>query len=201
MSGPATTEFARRRIELVRDDLVRIALGLFVEHGYDSVSVEDIAEQAGVAQRTVFRYFAGKDELLLRHEHRLGERLLRTLTDRPSEEGPFTALQQAYTVTSRTTPELRQGIRDRARILDGAPALKARAAGEIALRAREVSRVLEQRYPEADAGRLRVLASAMAAVAADAWNRWVESDTDDDPADTIAAAIDQLREGGAGFNG
>jgi AcrR family transcriptional regulator len=41
------------------------ALRMFGERGYESTTIDDIAEAAEVAPRTVFRYFATKDELVL----------------------------------------------------------------------------------------------------------------------------------------
>jgi AcrR family transcriptional regulator len=43
--------------------IARVALGLFVEQGYENVTVEAVALAAGVSRRTVFRHFASKDEL------------------------------------------------------------------------------------------------------------------------------------------
>lgn len=40
-----------------------VALQLFVDRGYDNVTVDDVAAAAGVSRRTVFRHFGGKEEL------------------------------------------------------------------------------------------------------------------------------------------
>lgn len=40
-----------------------IALRLFLERGYENVTVEDVAAASSVSRRTIFRYFGGKDEL------------------------------------------------------------------------------------------------------------------------------------------
>jgi len=43
------------------------AITLFTEHGYDAVTMADVATLAGVSRRTAFRYFASKDELVMEH--------------------------------------------------------------------------------------------------------------------------------------
>lgn len=48
-----------------RDAIGRAALELFERHGFDAVSVADVADAAGVSERTVFRYFPTKEQLAL----------------------------------------------------------------------------------------------------------------------------------------
>ena len=48
-----------------RSALQDAASRLFAEHGFGGTTVRDIADAAGVTERTFFRYFAGKEELML----------------------------------------------------------------------------------------------------------------------------------------
>lgn len=54
-----------RKRELTRDALFAAALALFVDHGYDATTMEQIAERAAVSRATAFNYFAKKEDLLL----------------------------------------------------------------------------------------------------------------------------------------
>lgn len=51
--------------------LKRAALELYLERGYDNVTVTDIAERAGLTRRSYFRYFPDKREVLFAGEERL----------------------------------------------------------------------------------------------------------------------------------
>lgn len=59
----ATDRRARSRLS-VRRAIRDAALELFQERGFDAVTTTDVARQAGVTQRTLFRYFATKEDLL-----------------------------------------------------------------------------------------------------------------------------------------
>jgi AcrR family transcriptional regulator len=80
----------RQKIETwhaIRDAGVR----LFMEHGFDAVSVEDIAQTAGVARTTFFNYFSSKEALIRDCEP--GEReTWQHLLDRPQEEALWDSL-------------------------------------------------------------------------------------------------------------
>jgi AcrR family transcriptional regulator len=60
---PASDRRARRRAE-GRQRVFRAAVGLFIEHGFDATTMDDIADWAGVARATVFNYFQRKTAFL-----------------------------------------------------------------------------------------------------------------------------------------
>src|SRR5258706_14993431 len=56
-----------------RDHLVETAFGLFYKNGFHATGIDTILAEAGVAKMTLYKYFKGKDELILaalelRHE-------------------------------------------------------------------------------------------------------------------------------------
>ena len=73
MDGSTPEPLRVRRRRLVQAEIERVAIRLFLEHGYDAVSVEDIAAQAGMSWRTFFRYYATKDEILRRYQSEVDE--------------------------------------------------------------------------------------------------------------------------------
>src|SRR5207237_8593119 len=61
MGRPTLTE---RRKAQTRREIAETALALFAREGYDGVSAEAIAEEAGLSLRTLYRSFTGKDAVL-----------------------------------------------------------------------------------------------------------------------------------------
>jgi AcrR family transcriptional regulator len=80
----------------VRDEVMRAAWLLFAEQGFEATTVEQIAQAAGMSRRTFFRYFAGKDELILDKLLEAGDRLADALRARPADESAWAALRGAF---------------------------------------------------------------------------------------------------------
>lgn len=59
-----------RRVAQTRESIRDAALKLFAERGYERVTVDEIADAAGVARRTFFRYFPAKEAVLFSRQAR-----------------------------------------------------------------------------------------------------------------------------------
>lgn len=68
--GRPTREEAQRRHE----NLLEVALDMFLERGFDATTVEDIATAARMSKRTVYARYANKDELFVAVVHRARDR-------------------------------------------------------------------------------------------------------------------------------
>lgn len=53
-----------RRRATTRREIADVAVDLFGAHGFDTVSVDDVAQAAGISRRTLFRYYASKNAIL-----------------------------------------------------------------------------------------------------------------------------------------
>jgi AcrR family transcriptional regulator len=84
-----------RKKEKTRLALLDAALDLFLEQGYESTTVEQIAGSVDVSSRTFFRYFTGKEHLALWFHDHSEEILLGELRSRPESEPPFASLAHA----------------------------------------------------------------------------------------------------------
>ncbi|MFD5395117.1 TetR/AcrR family transcriptional regulator [Streptomyces sp. NPDC127097] len=87
-----------RKKQRTRDALIRAALELFTEQGYETTTIDEIAEAVDVSQRTYFRYFANKEEVVFAVQEMVEARFLEELAARPATEAPLTALRSAVMV-------------------------------------------------------------------------------------------------------
>ncbi|MFE5403299.1 TetR/AcrR family transcriptional regulator [Streptomyces sp. NPDC056580] len=94
MSEP--TGLRARKKERTRDAIGDAAVSLFLEHGFDHVSVNDIAAAAEISKPTLFRYFPTKEDLVLyRFADHQGE-AARVVRGREPGIEPVTALHQHF---------------------------------------------------------------------------------------------------------
>jgi AcrR family transcriptional regulator len=84
-----------RRRRQVEEHIEATALRLFAERGYDRVTVAEIADAAGISQRTFFRYFRAKQDVLWARAARAIDVLPGHLLDRPDDEPLLPALRAA----------------------------------------------------------------------------------------------------------
>ena len=94
--------------EIVRRQLSDIALDLFLEQGFDAVTIEQIADKAGISARSVHRYFPAKEDLVIDPPEPYGQFVTRTLTERPADEGIMTSLYSSYAALMRTREQDRR---------------------------------------------------------------------------------------------
>ena len=201
MAARAETLVERRR-RLLRDEIRTIAVELFVARGFDAVTVDEIAEACGTSQRTFFRYFASKDDIMLDLARRLDDRLLAAVAARPADEGPVAALREAFRSTSRVAPGERARVLALASILADAPELRARAHGERLADNDRLVAELSRRSPRRSSDRkLHVAVTAMAAVADAEFHAWAAAGGRGDPSERIAAALSLLGSGLAALDG
>src|SRR6478609_3958680 len=71
--------------------MARAALELYAERGYEQTTVQDIAARAGVTERTYFRHFADKREVLFDGAHTLERLAVAGVADAPQGAGPLEA--------------------------------------------------------------------------------------------------------------
>ncbi len=116
---PRNREEARKRLQ-------RAALELFAENGFDHTTAAQIAARAGVTERTFFRHFPDKREVLFDGQNVLGAALSDAIGAAPAKLLPMQALQRAFTSVTPMLEQNRPFSEPRQRIIAATPALQER---------------------------------------------------------------------------
>lgn len=120
---------------------------LYAERGFDATTVADIAERAGLTERTFFRHFADKREVLFSG----GEVLQQAVVDGITAVDPgATSIEAAVRGLETATadffaPAVRPHSRARQRIIDAHPELQERELIKMARLARAIAEALRER--------------------------------------------------------
>lgn len=84
-----------RKKQRTREQIASAAARLFAEHGYERVTVSDVARAADVSEQTVYNYFPAKQDLVLDQDEALRDRLAQLVRDRPPGVSPAAAIRAA----------------------------------------------------------------------------------------------------------
>jgi TetR/AcrR family transcriptional regulator, regulator of mycofactocin system len=103
------SQLRAKRSELMVLEVEATALRLFEARGFGEVTVDEIAEEAGISVRTFYRYFATKEDVLQSRIDQRAATLRAALAARPTDEPPLHSLRLAYAqAVSAEDPELRR---------------------------------------------------------------------------------------------
>jgi AcrR family transcriptional regulator len=111
----------------VHEEIATIAMGLFLERGFEATTIDEIAAAAGISRRSFFRYFGTKEDVVLGHLAADGTVLRTALEQRPADEDAWTALLRAFLGLERTSVPRDQLLKISA-MMYGTPSLRARSA-------------------------------------------------------------------------
>ena len=153
-----------------RARLREAALSLYEERGYGATTTAQIAEKAGVTERTFFRHFADKREVLFDGETQLRDVMTAAIASAPLELSPAALVMSAYAAAIPLFVAGRPVAERRARIIATSTALQERAHAKSAALTQAVIDALGERgIPEPTA---RLAARAGAAVLEHASHAW-----------------------------
>ncbi|MGW4383163.1 TetR/AcrR family transcriptional regulator [Kitasatospora sp. NPDC004531] len=117
----------------IRTAIADAALPLFLERGFDQVTVAEVARHAGVSTNTVFNYFATKEDLFFDRQAEVEQHLATVVRERPPGACPAAALRDDLRA-ALLGPRPALGDAAFFRAVEASPALRARER-EIAERA------------------------------------------------------------------
>jgi AcrR family transcriptional regulator len=157
-----------RKKQRTRSAISEAAIALFLEHGFENVSITQIAEAAEVSRRTLFAYFPAKEDLVV---HRVADHeteAARVVRARAAHVTPLAALREHFLDGLRRSDPI-TGLNDDPRIgafyrlILGTPDLIARLEGFRSTSERALDEALRETagLPDLDA---RVAAAQVVAV-------------------------------------
>lgn len=86
-------------------ELVDAAQDLFVTHGFEQTTIDDIAHAVGMSRRSFFRYFSSKDDLVLGRYEQWSDHLAEAMAERPLDESVWESLRHIFDdVVTRPSP-------------------------------------------------------------------------------------------------
>ncbi|MGH8918969.1 MAG: TetR/AcrR family transcriptional regulator, partial [Actinomycetes bacterium] len=124
-----------------RGRLEQAALALFEEQGYDRTTVAQIAQRANLTERSFYRWFADKREVLFGGSRELEEQFASAIEAVPPDTGALPTLLAAF-VTAPRVFRPREFLMRRAAVLTANPPLHERELIKLALISEAVTTAL-----------------------------------------------------------
>jgi AcrR family transcriptional regulator len=147
---------------------------LYVERGFEQTTVADIAERAGLTERTFFRHFADKREVLFLGQDDLKQSFVTIVAAAPADATPLAAIAAAlHDVATQFEPR-RPWSQQRQRVIDANPGLQERELIKLAGLASAIAATLRERGVDEPAASLT--GQSGIAVFQVAFQQWIAAD-------------------------
>lgn len=150
------------------------AFELYTEHGYDQTTVAEIAARAGLSERTFFRHFADKREVLFDGGDRFRAAIVDPVLAAPTSAATLEVVAAGIQAAGSVFPGL-DTVRRRQALLHANPELQERELSKLAALATALSQALRERGTPAAAADLA--AETGVAILRIALTRWIEDPT------------------------
>jgi AcrR family transcriptional regulator len=154
-----------------RNRLREAAMDLFSEHGFDQTTTAEIAERAGLTERTFFRHFTDKREVLFDGSQALEQQIVSAVASAPESSSPLELAAAGLCAGGEALEERRAFARRRQRIIAATPELQERELMKLSSLAEAMAAALQARGLD----RQKALLSAEIGVAVfrAAFERWI----------------------------
>jgi len=159
-----------------KDRLREAALELYLEHGYENVTVTEITERAGLTRRTFSRYFTDKRDVLFAGSEQLPAVLADAVRQADPELSPLDALLTALADTGELLVDRLSHAAQRRAIISASPELRERERTKFAAVAEAVAGALQQRGTAPS--RAALFAEVGVAIFQAAFERWTQHSED-----------------------
>lgn len=174
-----------------RARLAAAALELYAERGFEQTTVAEIAGRTGLTERTFFRHFADKREVLFGGAEVLLEALATTVADAPADAAPL-AIVVAALESAGSYIRDREHSRRRQAVIDANPELQERELIKMATWAAALVAALRERGVDVVVANLA--AEAGVAIFKVAFGRWLAEDDDEAMPRLVRESFNGLRD-------
>jgi AcrR family transcriptional regulator len=174
-----------------RGRLGQAALELYLERGFEQTTVTEIAKRAGLTERTFFRHFADKREVLFAGSGDLQDLLVSTLAGKPDSAAPIDAVAAALEAAAALLGEHRTHSQRRQAVIAANPELQERELIKLASLSAALAATLRQRGVADPAASLT--AEAGIAVFKIAFETWVCEANQQDFPQLIRNSLEELK--------
>lgn len=172
--------------------LQEAALALFAERGFDQVTAAEIASRAGVTERTFFRHFADKREVLFGGSDLLVRQIVAAIASAPEDAGPIDAMQAGLDAAATMLGAFRRDLAaQRHAVIVANPELRERERGKRADYAAAAAAALRERGVR-DRQALFAAEVGMTVLGV-AVERWVSGTDDQDLRSLVVDSVAELR--------
>ncbi|GAA2574416.1 MULTISPECIES: TetR/AcrR family transcriptional regulator [Streptomyces] len=174
-----------------RGRLERAALELYVERGYEQTPVAEITRRAGLTERTFFRHFADKREVLFAGSGGLEELCVGAVAAAPPAATPMEAVAAALDAAAGVFEERGDLVLQRQGVIDANAELRERELIKLASLAGALADALDRRG--VDAMTAQLTAETAIAVLKVAFRRWIDGGREKPLRSLLAECFDVLR--------
>jgi len=176
----------------IRVKLQEAALTLYLENGFDQTTAAQIAKLAGVTERTFFRHFADKREVLFDGSDALKELICSSVAEASLSKPPMDALLHSLVVVAEIFDNGRKDfVRKRYDVISANPELRERELAKLADYAIGIAKVLKERGM--DELRAILAAEMTMTVLRVGMQQWVHGDEGETFATVICKLFTELR--------
>jgi AcrR family transcriptional regulator len=174
-----------------RGRLQEAALALYGERGFEQTTVAEIARRAGLTERTFFRHFADKREVLFYGSGALKDLLVSAVAGAPATASPMDAVAVGLDAISGIFTDRRDGSRQRQAVINANTELQERELIKLAGLASALAATLRERGVPDPAASLA--AEAGIAVFKIAFGRWISQDSELDLLRLMQDSLGELK--------
>lgn len=196
MTAPKPTNRHELRRRSTHEALRQAALKCFAAKGFVNVTVTELAQQAGVTERTFFRHFPTKEAVLFQDYETQLEWLAEALAQRPASEPLFDAVLASVAAFPHDIEVVRQAATARTELITAE-----RIAGHLRVVQASFAEVLTEfvRKRHSDLPNIALAAevagSTLAAALVVAVEHWGRNGCTDDLGELVAVSLDLVRSG------